>query len=233
MAMMALDTNPPAEPAFLPRQRRWIVGVDLGQSQDATAICVLEYIRGVLDPASAWERHSGVNDSKKQKPAEQLRVGHLERLPLGKPYPWIVDHVRKLLLKSPLVTPQLVLDETGCGRPVCDLFDQAGIRPRPVRVTITAGGAATFAHGSHHVAKSLLVSGVDAALHMGTLQFAADLPEAETMKLELQDFRRHVTDAGRATYQARVGQHDDLVLSVALSVWWASRPVNVASWGRY
>jgi hypothetical protein len=31
-----------------------------------------------------------------------------------------------------------------------------------------------------------------------------------------------VSQAGRATYSARVGKHDDLVLAVALCTWWAS-----------
>jgi hypothetical protein len=39
---------------------------------------------------------------------------------------------------------------------------------------------------------------------------------------ELKDFRRHVTTAGRATYQARTGRHDDLVLAVAIALWWAT-----------
>src|SRR5262249_40008050 len=38
---------------------------------------------------------------------------------------------------------------------------------------------------------------------------------------ELKDFRRHLTAAGRATYQARTGKHDDLVLAVAIALWWA------------
>ena len=39
---------------------------------------------------------------------------------------------------------------------------------------------------------------------------------------ELKDFRRHVTNAGRATYQARTGKHDDLVLAVAIALWWCT-----------
>jgi len=50
------------------------------------------------------------------------------------------------------------------------------------------------------------------------------LTEAEAMKKELKDFRRRLSDAGRATYAARTGAHDDLVLAVAIAAWWASRP---------
>jgi hypothetical protein len=44
------------------------------------------------------------------------------------------------------------------------------------------------------------------------------------MKDELLDFRRKLSDAGRATYAARTGAHDDLVLAVAIACWWISRP---------
>jgi hypothetical protein len=56
----------------------------------------------------------------------------------------------------------------------------------------------------------------------GELRFAAELGEAHALAEELKDFRRHVTNAGRATYQARTGKHDDLVLAVAIALWWAT-----------
>jgi hypothetical protein len=44
------------------------------------------------------------------------------------------------------------------------------------------------------------------------------------MRDELQDFRRKLSDAGRVTYAARTGRHDDLVLAVAIAAWWIARP---------
>ena len=89
-------------------------------------------------------------------------------------------------------------------------------------VAITAGVDATKTDRLRcwSVAKSLLISGVDACLHDGSLRFADELREREALREELQNFRRHVTNAGRATYQARTGAHDDLVLAVAISLWW-------------
>jgi hypothetical protein len=88
-------------------------------------------------------------------------------------------------------------------------------------VAITAGTDSTKT-GTRRwsVAKSLLISGVDAALHAGELRFADELREREALREELKDFRRHVTAAGRATYQAHTGKHDDLVLAVAIALWW-------------
>jgi hypothetical protein len=72
-------------------------------------------------------------------------------------------------------------------------------------------------------------------LHTGTLRFAAALTEAGAMVDELKDFRRKVSDAGRASYAARTGRHDDLVLAVAIGCWWISRPpppkVDFGTWG--
>jgi|SRR5262249_12687310 len=88
-------------PVFLPRSSRWILGVDLGQSVDPTAICALEHIKGVLDFNSQLERHTGTGTIP-QKPAERFDVRHLERLPLGMTYPAIVAHVKELLARPPL-----------------------------------------------------------------------------------------------------------------------------------
>jgi hypothetical protein len=65
------------------------------------------------------------------------------------------------------------------------------------------------------------------ALHTDELKIAAALSDAEPLQEELKDFQRKVSDAGRATYNARTGAHDDLVLAVAIALWWAtSGPVT-------
>jgi hypothetical protein len=72
------------------------------------------------------------------------------------------------------------------------------------------------------VAKGILISGVDARLHTGELRIAEALSDAGALQEELKDFQRKVSDAGRATYSARVGTHDDLFLAVAISLWFAT-----------
>jgi len=217
--------QPTQQPVFLPRSISFIVGVDLGQSQDPTAICVLEWTKGVLDGNSAWERHTGTGRLP-QKPAQRLAVRHLERLPLGLAYPDIVLRIKTLLARPPLDQPSsvLVIDETGVGRAVGDIFVQAGMRPQ--RVTITAGTEETSASGFNrwHVAKQILISRLDAVLHTGDLRIAKELRESGPLAEELKNFQRSVSAAGRASYEARVGMHDDLVLAVSLATWWATRP---------
>ena len=73
-------------------------------------------------------------------PPSIFQVGHLERVPLGTPYPGIVAHVGRLLDKLPAGT-ELVIDLTGVGRPVFDMFVYSGISP--LGVLITAGASET------------------------------------------------------------------------------------------
>jgi hypothetical protein len=206
-------TRIPADPS----DEAYVMGVDLGQSQDPTAIVVMKHTRA---PLETWT----VNDkalTTKQDIEEHFDVVHAERLPLGTSYPDVVSHVREVLNRPPLRDRcHLVIDESGVGRAVGDMFSNAGLRA--VRVSITAGTEVTKQDGLRwSVAKSVLISGVDARLHAGRLRFAAELEEAPAIAKELKDFRRHLTAAGRATYQARVGKHDDLVLAVAFALWWA------------
>jgi hypothetical protein len=223
-----MDLGTEQLPVFLPRSSRFVVGLDLGQSTDPTAIAVLEKKIGVLDFRNAYDRHCNIAGPP-QKPDERIEVRHLERLPLGLTYPTIVSRVGELLGRVPLCggdnqkPAELVIDETGVGRPVGDIFVESGLKP--IRVSITAGSEITPQGGNRwHVAKSILISNLDALLNTGELKFAAALTEADAMKEELKDFRRKLSETGKATYAARVGRHDDLVLSVAIAAWWLCRP---------
>src|SRR5262245_39897218 len=225
---MELSTEP--KPVFLPRSSRFVVGLDLGQSIDPTAIAVLEKKTGVIDRGSDADRHCGLTGHL-QKPASRIEVRYLKRLPLGLSYPTIIEHVIELMARAPLSggetrrPAELVIDETGVGRPVCDIFVQSGLKP--IRVHTVPGNEVTPQRNNRwHVAKSILISNLDALLNTGELKFAAELIEADAMKAELQDFRRTLSETGKPTYSARTGKHDDLVVAVAIGAWWLSQPVQ-------
>jgi hypothetical protein len=70
------------------------------------------------------------------------------------------------------------------------------------------------------VPKRDLIAAPQVLLQSRALKIAAELPEAETLVAELQNFRYEITRSGNDTYAAwREGDHDDLVLAVALAVW--------------
>jgi len=177
---------------------RYVCGVDLGQAHDPTAIAVVRR----LDDGS--------------RPIFQC--GHLERLPLGTSYPNIVSRVLQQLRRPPLAgKSELVIDFTGVGRPVIDLFVGRGVTP--VGVTITGGDVVTNDGPVWRVPKLILVSRVQALLHSGQLKIHRSLADAPALVSELQDFRCHVTANGHWTFNARSGKHDDLVLALAIALW--------------
>lgn len=123
------------EPKFLPRKTRFVMGVDVGQIVDPTAICVIEYCEGVMDYGSDLERHTNQTQALGlQKKSQRWRCVHMERLPLGTKYGVIVQHVAGLL-----ATPQLQADPNK-NRKASELVIDAG----------GAGGVAEMfqAHGS-------------------------------------------------------------------------------------
>jgi hypothetical protein len=70
-------------------------------------------------------------------------------------------------------------------------------------------------------------SSIGPRLHTGELKSASALSDAGTPSEELKDFQRKVSDACRATYNARAGAHDDLILAVAIAPWFFEEHANV------
>jgi hypothetical protein len=193
----------------------YTVGVDLGQSVDPTAIAIV--------------RASPVSDD--EDPDPLFQVGYLERLPLNTPYPGVIGHVARLLahpnLQPDRIEPELVIDFTGVGRPVFDMFQSKGLSP--IGVGITAGDTIIKDEKDSRiwkVPKIILISGLQAVLHDGRLKIQKELADAPALVSELQDLRATVTDSGYWKFGAREGKHDDLVLALAIAVWRANIQYN-------
>jgi hypothetical protein len=188
----------------------FIAGLDLGQSQDFTALAILERLDGALQ------------NGKRQPAAYHLR--HLERPRLGTPYPAIVARVKVLLDTPPLRgNATLVVDATGVGAPVIDLLRQAGLRP--VAVTITGGDTVSQDANGFRVPKRDLVSALLVLFQSGRLKIAEGIPDAATLVQELLAFRVKIDpQTAHDSYAAwREGAHDDLVLAAALAAWYGER----------
>jgi hypothetical protein len=209
-------------------ERNFCVGLDLGQSSDPTALAVIDYQKIPLD--EYVPNHETKTTTQLCK--ERYDVRHLERLALGTSYTNIGAYAAELMSRAPLpqFAAELVVDQTGVGRPVVDLLRRSGLS-KLVAITITGGDAETrVSHNEYRVPKHLLVTGLDAKLSVGELRFSDKLKEAGAMKSELQDFRRNTSASGYMTYNARSGAHDDLILAVALATYWlAVRKVRGAS----
>jgi hypothetical protein len=202
----------------------YIVGCDLGQSADYTALSVLEKHRetNTTSPQKGFEPPSSVTVTR-----NVFHLRHLQRLKLGTSYVDVCDIVGTMLKALPKAksAPALVIDKTGVGAPIHDLMAKAGLRP--IGVTITSGyDELRVLSNDWRVPKRNLVSILAVLLQSGRLKVAPDLSEAETFICELGNFKAKISATGHDSYDSWRGSiHDDLVLSVALASWFGERKV--------
>ena len=195
----------------------YFLGVDIGKINDPTALVGLRRVRYLYAPDGLRGR---APEWQEERPSI-LQVGLIQRIPLGIGYPAIAAHIARVL-EIPLWAGnvQLTVDATGVGQPVCDIFRSAGITF--VALTITGGTTENISGNDAHVPKLTLISRLQALLHEGRLQIQKDLPDAQALVRELQEFRVEFTAGGNLTFNARSGAHDDLVLALALAAWRAN-----------
>jgi hypothetical protein len=87
-------------------------------------------------------------------------------------------------------------------------------------VIITAGHEAAWGEGGLHLPRKELVGVLQVLLQTRRLHIPRTLSEASLLVRELENFKAKVTLAGGDTMEAwREGEHDDLVLAVALAAW--------------
>jgi hypothetical protein len=212
-----------------------ILGVDLGQASDYTALAGVEVVPtlGVL-PYVGQDEETGLLVDRTM-PIEGLpvtfNVRHLERFALGTEYPTVVDGVAERLRKVP-GGAVLVVDATGVGRPVVDLLVARGLDP--VAITIT-GGETPRIEGRHwHVPKRDLIAVLQVALQNHRMRFPGKLAAVEDLIRELLGLEFKVSIAGNVTMGAwREGSHDDLVLALALACWLGERHYSALTQARY
>ena len=195
----------------------FFVGVDLGQRRDFTAIAVVER----CEAAPGFDHvHWQVRDG-----LPRLVVRYVERMRLGTPYTDVVRRVVEVARHGSLAAGRrLVVDATGVGMPVVDMLRAARPGCEIVPVTIT-GGAAEHSDGRMwHVPKLDLLAGVQGRLERGELRISRRMREAGTLVRELVDVRLRATAGGRQRLGADgPGEHDDLVIAVALACWSAGK----------
>jgi hypothetical protein len=201
-----------------------VIGVDVGQRADPTAIAVVE------------RQERGEDD--------HHVVRFLERLPLGTPYPTVAERLEAVvdgvkgkaerrqvetarwtaggqavtLYEERDIIPHVTLyvDATGVGQPVVDLLAVAGVRP--IACYFTHGDRRVRTGHEVSIGKAWLVSRLQALLQTGRLHLP-DTDEARVLARELQDYEIRVDEDANDRYGAfKVGTHDDLVTALGLGV---------------
>ena len=172
----------------------FVVAADVGQAMDPTAIAALE-----------------ATDS-------EDRVRHLERIALGTKYPAVIRRIGEVVAAAPGAA--LVIDATGVGRATVDHLEDAGLSP--IAVTITGGRETHFEDGIWLVPKGELIRPLALALEGRRLRVARGITDAAALLRELRTFVGIINRRGHARFEGK-GAHDDLVIAVALAVWWRSQ----------
>lgn len=221
-----------------------LIGVDLGQQKDYTAITIIErhYAPvGDLEYGQRWDQDRRRMVSESRQPVTvEYRCRHLERPPLGTPYTEVVDRI-VAVTSAVGGEPLLAVDQTGVGRPVTELLYRrlretfvtstpSKTRPTLMPVTITGGDTVTGGRNGYRVPKRDLVAAPLVLMQNRQLKIAEGLALKDVLVKELRNFRVkiNISTAHDSYEHWREGDHDDLVLSVALACWAGERMRKLA-----
>jgi hypothetical protein len=168
-----------------------------------------------LSPPGAPRQHPA------PPPLTRYECRHLERIPLGTPYPAVAEHVAQLLREPVLAAAKtkLVVDATGVGRPVVDMLERHGLKP--IAVTITGGDSVTADASGIRAPKRDIIGAVQVLLHTERLKIAQVMPEVPALVQEFLTFRVKIDPVtAHDSYGSwREGSHDDLLLALAIAAW--------------
>ena len=187
----------------------YFIGLDLGMARDNSALVAVERVIEVSLKEGAM--------------LVLYNIRHLQTFPLGTTYSDIVGEV-SILLQQPELRHDstLVVDKTGLGSPVIEMFENAGINP--TGITITGGQQVSSVSGGYNVPKSELVDALAVNYQNGRIKISPKLPEAKKLEQQINNFTAKIKKGGREIYEALDEQiHDDLVLALSLAIWLGNR----------
>ena len=218
----------------------FIIGLSIGTSQTTTALCVLEQrgrdtgeeeTYGLPGPAN-WNGQPTIPAPTRAVYEHFYAVRHLERLGAGTPYPKQVSQTKELVtrLEQSKAQVSLIIDQTGTGRPVTDLFRTAKLEPSAA--TVTGGDIVSREGNEYRIPKRDLVSTAQVLLQAKRLTIASSLALSQVLVSELLAFKATITlsreNSSAPPEPWRERTHDDLVLAVALACWYGEthKPVQ-------
>jgi hypothetical protein len=197
----------------MPQHQHIYLGLDLGKRKDFTALALLEYSHPYIE-----YRNPVYFNMEQEFEEPRYAIRQLDRIPLGTKYIDVVEEVRAKLFKITArnLDCTLIVDATGVGQPVMELFHHLPARATLVPVVITAGTGESRTGDEWRVAKQDLVAGLQIMLETGQLQISNQLAHTKAFLEELLEFRGKTTSTGNEIAE---GPQDDLVIAAALAVW--------------
>jgi hypothetical protein len=191
----------------IPKYPRHIAGLDLGGAGEPSALAILE---------QAWRR----SDSDPDRLLSRYALRYLKRWQPGTTYSEIVLDVSSAMANPMLQTPLLVIDQTGVGRSVLDLFRHTQMPAYIHRVAISTGQQSRMGDdGAWLVPRKDLAACVQLLLESSRLKIAA-VEQRELLVNELLAFKVKNPIVSAETLEIwRERASDDLVLATAIGVW--------------
>jgi len=186
------------------------IGLDLGQLTDPSAASVIR--RDIVTDAAGLPTRNIAGNW-----AYRFTVLGLRRFPLHTPYTHVVNYVKANRPPG----SRLVIDATGVGRPIVEMFRDAMPFPAIIdAVTITGGQSwSQPSPGEWHCSKVELVAAARVILESTLLKVIPSLEHASLLKRELLNFRIKTSKTENEVYEARESEYDDLVISACLPIW--------------
>ncbi|MCL2366652.1 MAG: hypothetical protein FWC75_06340 [Oscillospiraceae bacterium] len=191
-------------------KQTFFISLDLAKTNDYSALAIVERCMQYPDRRGAHWSQRYI-----QPYPKEFYLRHLERIAPGTTYPEILDKI-KLIYESPELSEcerALIIGFSGVGQPVWDMMQNDGFRHRLNGILIASGDEVTREHLIYRVPKQDLIAATQIELQKGTLRFAKDVPEAETLAHELSNFDIMQHEVHRE------GANDGIVLALAMAIW--------------
>lgn len=197
-----------------------IFAIDLGKLTDYTAFAILTEVHERSVSPTALDvavKHEG-----RVRVERFYRLNGLSQPPLRTPYMEIAKRVKEIVNAPGMVNNcDLLVDATGVGQAVVEIFQDIGLHPIPV--TIQAGAMVTQSpDGGFRVPKAEIAGALQALFGTHSLRIPPN-PLRDTLVQEIEKFvMKHNASTNNLSYEAwREADHDDLVFAVGLAAWWA------------
>jgi hypothetical protein len=221
----ALEKKKKIEQAKRRETLAFVLGVDLGQSADYSAFVGVEKVRisefdkWVENPSARVELNNPyANLEPTYKVDIEYHIRLIDRARLGTSYADIVRHIYKIVNAPSIkeLKPVVALDASGIGRAVFDMLQETGVKE--VRAITATGGDSIHEDGEYYtVPKTHLAALIKGLFGRGILKIAKDLPEADTLIRELDNYLIKRTASANVKLEAAGSGHDDLVSALSLA----------------
>jgi hypothetical protein len=187
-----------------------LCGVDLGKRFDRSACSVVEqqYTGGGLG---------------------HYYVRNLQRFRLGTSYSSVAKALKNMDTqlrlyaakqgKTPFIT--WLIEANGVGEGVIEIIERELPNAQLYKVYVTGGINASVDYNEIKLPKSQMLSRLVALYDAGLIHMSKKSRQINAMIDELQSFNINVSESnGHETYGAKIGKHDDMVISLALACWY-------------